>query len=740
MKKIKILIILPMFIFLALANFQFTKAEEYIVDPSELPREDAFKAIVKIYTFYEDTDNYLTTSGSGSGIIIDKNGLVLTNYHVVTEEDEFDESELPTSYKVCIPQTINNKPDCKYSAKLIARNKDLDVAILKIEIINNLSPIIKNFPYLNLNSTDTTNINDKVIALGYPAIGGDTITITSGIISGKESKYGKNWIKTDAIISFGNSGGAAIDENGNIIGITSRTHSDLVGSLGYITNINSLNSWINQNKNLPPQDNHLLNKTKNFIKRQNILETAPFFLNENNPYLIITKPEGWVFSFEQESIISVYNENDEDSGYLELEMSKMPYFISVDHAISIYKSTITIPTAVNFNKIEDVNINGRWGKKLLISRYGASHNEMENIYLFPVQNILIQISYDYGKNDKDKTNIDNMINSLITRDSDIVFNEIYEYVNQDPVFSIKTKDNLPIAILNSKTSPIVILNKTNDNFFAGIKIEKTNDNSENLSNEEYLDNIKQMIQTSNQMGTYLDIEFKIINSNAHYSINNEIKDAIMLESEIYKPSEKKKIIHSINYFIKIQNAYINISLTLQENDTTKINNAKKEFNEMVKSFSLTDTPNIVNYDHEDISVTKPVNQVNQVYDKKLATKLMGKLLLQVEDKGRIWYVNPGDSKRYEVTFANALPLFEKLSLGISNKDLNQISENKYTTLGNRLKGKLLLQVEDKGRIWYRDLKGMKHEVTWDNLMDLFTKLSLGITNANLDKIQEGFLE
>ena len=155
---------------------------------------------------------------------------------------------------------------------------------------------------------------------------------------------------------------------------------------------------------------------------------------------------------------------------------------------------------------------------------------------------------------------------------------------------------------------------------------------------------------------------------------------------------------------------------------------------MVKSFSLTDTPNIVNYDHEDISVTKPVNQVNQVYDKKLATKLMGKLLLQVEDKGRIWYVNPGDSKRYEVTFANALPLFEKLSLGISNKDLNQISENKYTTLGNRLKGKLLLQVEDKGRIWYIDLKGMKHEVTWDNLMDLFTKLSLGITNKDLNKI------
>jgi len=125
---------------------------------------------------------------------------------------------------------------------------------------------------------------------------------------------------------------------------------------------------------------------------------------------------------------------------------------------------------------------------------------------------------------------------------------------------------------------------------------------------------------------------------------------------------------------------------------------------------------------------------NDIVTQLAPTRLKGQLLLAVEDKGRIWYVNPDDSKRYEVTFANALPLFEKLSLGISNKDLNQISETKSTTLGNRLKGKLLLQVEDRGRIWYIDLKGMKHEVTWDNLMDLFTKLSLGITNKDLNKI------
>ena len=126
-----------------------------------------------------------------------------------------------------------------------------------------------------------------------------------------------------------------------------------------------------------------------------------------------------------------------------------------------------------------------------------------------------------------------------------------------------------------------------------------------------------------------------------------------------------------------------------------------------------------------------------------ADRLKGKLLLQVEDRGRIWYVNPDDAQKHEVTFANALPLFQKFALGITNKDLNSIplnNENGASSIGNRLKGKLLLQVEDKGRIWYVDFNGKKWEVTWANLMNLFQKLALGITNADLEKIQEGSLE
>ncbi len=116
--------------------------------------------------------------------------------------------------------------------------------------------------------------------------------------------------------------------------------------------------------------------------------------------------------------------------------------------------------------------------------------------------------------------------------------------------------------------------------------------------------------------------------------------------------------------------------------------------------------------------------------------LFGKLLLQVEDHGRIWYVDFNGDK-HEVTFANALSLFETLAVGITNNNLYQIPmsyDSWHSNLANSLKGKLLLQVEDHGRIWYVDFNGQRHEVTWNNLMDLFKSLSLGITNNNLSKI------
>jgi len=156
----------------------------------------------------------------------------------------------------------------------------------------------------------------------------------------------------------------------------------------------------------------------------------------------------------------------------------------------------------------------------------------------------------------------------------------------------------------------------------------------------------------------------------------------------------------------------------------------------------------------------------------MASRLKGRLLLQVEQHGEIWYVNPIDLKKYQVTFDNALSLFQRFALGIKDADLIKIPANlasikpeldsdgdgykdrlelqynyspyipgsgkgKFAIdkkLAARMKGRLLLQVEQKGAIWYVDHIGVRYSVRWDNLMDLFRGLALGIKDSDLAMI------
>ncbi len=142
--------------------------------------------------------------------------------------------------------------------------------------------------------------------------------------------------------------------------------------------------------------------------------------------------------------------------------------------------------------------------------------------------------------------------------------------------------------------------------------------------------------------------------------------------------------------------------------------------------------------------TTPGLILNVPLDLPFIDRLRGRLLLAVEDRGRVWYVDTVTGNRYEVTVENALALFRKLSLGIKDIDLFKIpvapSRSPVTALANRLKGKLLLQVENRGVVWYVDMNGQRHLVERDTILEIFKRLSLGITNKNLEKIPQGRLQ
>ncbi len=148
----------------------------------------------------------------GSGIIINKEGYILTNNHVVEQSDE-------------IIVTLANEKE--FSAEIVGRDPKTDLALIRIETDEPLEP-------LPLGDSDNLDVGDWVVAIGNPFGLGNTVT--AGIVSYKSRNIGAgpydDFIQTDAAINPGNSGGPLLNTAGEVIGINSAIFSQSGGSVG----------------------------------------------------------------------------------------------------------------------------------------------------------------------------------------------------------------------------------------------------------------------------------------------------------------------------------------------------------------------------------------------------------------------------------------------------------------------------------------------------------------------------
>lgn len=151
----------------------------------------------------------------GSGFVINANGEILTNYHVITGSQQVE---------VILPD------QSKYKATVLVRDRVNDLALIKIEPKRKLS-------YLTLGDSDRLQVGQKVLAIGNPF--GFQGTLTTGVVSslGREIQAEDNrrmegMIQTDASINSGNSGGPLLDSQGNVIGINTAIYGPSGGSVG----------------------------------------------------------------------------------------------------------------------------------------------------------------------------------------------------------------------------------------------------------------------------------------------------------------------------------------------------------------------------------------------------------------------------------------------------------------------------------------------------------------------------
>ena len=191
--------------------------------------EIATKTIVQLQVGELNQDEEFISIGGGSGVVIDQKGLIITNHHVI--EDATDVRVIFEDGRM-------------YEASIVGSDRLTDIGVVKIQN-ENLTPI-------NLGNSEGVFVGDLAVAIGHPLTLGAAPTVTTGVISaldrrldvGSESMNNAvtlfGLIQTDAPITRGSSGGALLNQKGELIGITTAIATADVGAegLGFAVPIN----------------------------------------------------------------------------------------------------------------------------------------------------------------------------------------------------------------------------------------------------------------------------------------------------------------------------------------------------------------------------------------------------------------------------------------------------------------------------------------------------------------------
>jgi len=198
-------------------------------------RVNLMSATVQIYALFNQNGE-LKPAWSGSGTILNRTGLILTNAHVAAPTTQGEPAD-PDVLAIALVQSEDKPPVFSYRGEVKAADGFLDFAVVQITSTidgDSVDPNSLNLPFVPLGNSDNIHVGDRISVFGFPGIGGDTITFTSGNVSGftSEDQVGdRAWIKTDATIAGGNSGGLAADDNAEIIGVPTIAASGAEGDI-----------------------------------------------------------------------------------------------------------------------------------------------------------------------------------------------------------------------------------------------------------------------------------------------------------------------------------------------------------------------------------------------------------------------------------------------------------------------------------------------------------------------------
>ena len=359
--------------------------------------------------------------GTGSGVIVSADGYIITNSHVIEKAE-----------KILIT-TNDNK---EFEAKLIGSDEQNDIALLKVETENDL-------PYAIFGDSDATKIGEWVLAIGNPF--NLTSTVTAGIISAKArnldptGRTTQSFIQTDAAVNPGNSGGALVNAQGQLIGINTAIKSQTGSYIGYSFAVpsNIAKKVIEDLMEFGIVQNGFLGVTgtalnSSIAKELSTVEIEGFYINSVEKYSgadLAGIKDGDIIKFIDEIKISKFSDL---KGYLR---TKRPDDLVIVHLVSDKKIK---KLEVRLNKNERISFNVIGILKNLSEKELIKYNKPNGV---KISDFNKRYENYWTENGIEIGNIINSINGVDIKSITDVQNILNNMNNYDP---------LRIEIINSK--------------------------------------------------------------------------------------------------------------------------------------------------------------------------------------------------------------------------------------------------------------------------------------------------
>jgi hypothetical protein len=258
----------------------------------------------------------------------------------------------------------------------------------------------------------------------------------------------------DAVTSFGSSGGALVNKEGQIVGITTQSYSDLLGSLGYAISMDTVGPWVQSQTGNAAITSTLEGRLLELMSRTKDLNKTSLYQSTKPPFSL-TRPADWKFTQYDDTELYIDKPTDKEGGVFDLTLHRLPRQVSYEDIQTYLQANAFdagVSSVINIADKGLVTFGNTKAKKYTITGSGTN----SDAYYILQGDYFMVVTYKYGKDDKDKAKIDSIITSFKLGSYQFTGTTSSSFKSDNPKFSYTLSSGWVIQALVDSVSGTTI--------------------------------------------------------------------------------------------------------------------------------------------------------------------------------------------------------------------------------------------------------------------------------------------